>query len=435
MIQTKILQNGVRVVFERVSNLQKVSFCCRVMAGSQNEIREQNGIAHYLEHCLFLGTSSRTEEEIQLIERHSGTIFNAETGQEYIQLTTDVLPEDFALVFDVYADMIQNPTFPPDKLEREKGIVLTEISEFLDDNDNCANNLMFNAAYKRNPLGLPIEGTLKTVKNITRDDLISYYQKWFRPENLIISVAGNTDFDTVVRYCEQAYGQFTNNTPVPTKTPSPYLGGDRREEQDTETNTVRMAFQGVPIHHFRDYMCASLYAGVLSLMAFDELRIKQGLLYGIQAENCAFEDSAVFYLSFSAELPKQETIIKETCRLLRQTVTDIPSFYIEAAKKQMKLDMPSNDGSLDEKISSNLFDMTYFNHVTPPEDVLSELDSITPAEIQQIAGRILNSRLAFAVLGNTRKTPTYDQINKWLNGNEQKTATGPVLMPQPSIQR
>ena len=74
MIQTKILPNGVRVVFEQVSNLQKVSFCCRMMAGSQNETREQNGIAHYLEHCLFLGTTSRTEEEIQLIERHAGTI-------------------------------------------------------------------------------------------------------------------------------------------------------------------------------------------------------------------------------------------------------------------------------------------------------------------------------------------------------------------------
>lgn len=432
MIQTKILPNGVRIVFEQVSNLQKVSFCCRMMAGSQNETREQNGIAHYLEHCLFLGTTSRTEEEIQLIERHAGTIFNAETGQEYIQLITDVLPEDFALAFDVYADMIQNPTFPQEKLEREKGIVLTEISEFLDDTDNCANNLMFNAAYKRNPLGLPIEGTIKTVKNITRDHLIDFYQKWFRPENLIISVAGNTDFDTVVRYCEQAYGQFQNNTPVPTKTASPYLGGDRREEEDTETNTVRMAFQGVPIHHFRDYMCASLYAGIVSLMTFDELRMKQGLLYGIQAENCAFEDSAIFHINFSADVTKQETIIQETCRLLKQTQMEIPSFYIEAAKKQMKLDMPSNDGSLDEKISSNLFDMTYFNHVTSQEDVLAELDSITPAEIQQIAGRILNSRLAFAIRGNIRKTPTYEQINKWLNGDEPKTKANVIPLPQPS---
>lgn len=420
MIRQAVLSNGIRVVVESVPEARKVALRFAFNVGSQNDPRELSGLAHFTEHALFLGTQTYTDKEIQNIERKSGATFNAETNQDNIYLFTDVLPEDVSVALQVFSDMIQHPVFSEKLIQQEKNIILTELKEVQDDIEMFADNLIYNAAFKRTPLGLPTEGTVKTVRAITRADIVRFHQEYFRPENLVISVAGDVEAEKFIQECRTLFKDFHNDIPEPALVSSQYLGGDRREEAETEINTFRMGFESIPLQDFRQFVIAEVYASVMEDRLLNALRMDKGLLYEIHADNFMYRQASLFCISWSCESEKNADITQEICQTVSQSTTNITEAELETVKKRIKLDFGANDGTLSEKAESNQFDIHSFGQIKNVNNLYEVLESITPDDIAQMAYRITSSRLSFAGVGNIRKMPSYEQINKWLSKSKEK---------------
>ncbi len=421
MINTTTLSNGVRVIVESVANAGKTSLECSFGVGSQNEPRELNGLAHLTEHAFFLGTKNRSQKEIRNIENQLGITLNAETTQESTRFIADVLPEDLSTVLTVFADMIQNPAFPKDSLQKEKKIILTEIKEVQEDDENTADNLLYNASFKRNPLGLPTEGSVKTIKDITEQDVQDFYQRFFCPEDLIISVAGEVDFEPFAKQCERLFGQFEKGTAQPIVSPSPYLGGDRRIELAGETDLFRMGFQSVPLKDVRSFAVAEICSDILEENLFEEIRENKGLLYAIHADNWFHGQNSVLCVSASCESQKTQTVLHEVCTVLNHFEQKITPEQVEIAKKRIKLDFVANKETLADKAESNCFDLRYFGKIVSAKEFYHVLETVTAQEVVQTMQQMLSSRLSFAGIGYTRKMPSYDQLNQWLRGKEAQT--------------
>lgn len=420
MINTTTLSNGIRIIVESVANAGKTSLQCSFGVGSQNEPRELNGLAHLTEHAFFLGTKNRSQKEIRHIENQLGITLNAETTQDNISFIADVLPEDLSTVLDVFADMIQNPAFPKELLQKEKKIILTEIKDVQEDDENTADNLLYNASFKRTPLGLPTEGSVKTIKDITAQDVQDFYHRFFCPEDLIISVAGEVDFESFATQCERLFGQFEKGGVQPAVSPSPYLGGDRRIELAGETDLFRMGFQSVPLKDSRSFAIAEICSDILEENLFEEIRENKGLLYAIHADNWFHGQNSVLCVSASCESQKTSTVLREVCGVLNHFEQKITPEQVEIAKKRIKLDFVANKETLADKAESNCFDLRYFGKIVSAKEFYQVLDTVTPQKVADTIQQMLSSRLSFAGVGYTRKMPSYDQLNQWLRGKEEK---------------
>ncbi len=430
MIKSGVLSNGIRVVTESVPNTPTVSVCYSVEIGSQNDPKAYFGLAHLLEHSLFLGSKSFSQKTIQQHDYLTGSTLNAETNQECTIISTDVLSEDLPDTLSLIADMTKNPLFPPQAVNREKKVVLNELKEVSEDDDMFADNMIYQAAFKGQPMQHPTEGYEESVKAVTPNILKKHHQKYAQPDKIIISISGHIDHDKMMSTCQKLFGQIqTTETLKPLPKPI-YIGGDNRQAENMSSNVFRLGFNGVSLNEGIDnYVKVDLLASLLENALYDNLRHKKGLLYGIHADNIAYKHCAVFVISSSC-LPKNtKDVIYGCAQIIGQIEKYITPQTLLAAKKSIKLDLCTRDTSVHEKASSNEFDMRYYNRIVPISEYFQKIDAVTVDDIQKIAARIFSSRLSFAGLGILKEMPSYKQITQRIE--EARFSTPKSLAKQP----
>ena len=185
-IEREVLPNGLTVITERMEHIRSVSIGIWLRTGSRHEETEANGISHFLEHMVFKGTKTRTAEDIARQMDSIGGNMDAFTAKECICFNVKVLDEHLPIAMDVLSDLVLNPTFGADDLEKERGVILEEIKMDEDNPDYLVHEIFTQSFWKDHPLGLPIAGTKETVRRFDRDLLQSYYGKHIHPANLIV---------------------------------------------------------------------------------------------------------------------------------------------------------------------------------------------------------------------------------------------------------
>jgi len=191
-----------------MSQVRSVSIGVWLTRGSRHETAERGGIAHFVEHMLFKGTSSRTAEDIaQAIDSIGGQL-DAFTAKEYASYYIKVLDEHLPLAMDILSDIVRNPAFTPDDIEREKKVVVEEIKMVEDTPDDLVHELFTQGFWENHPLGRPILGTKETVESFNSDLLRSYFVNAYTPRNLIISAVGNIEHAHVRELVDQKFGSL-----------------------------------------------------------------------------------------------------------------------------------------------------------------------------------------------------------------------------------
>src|SRR5712675_2148003 len=181
------LDNGLRLLTERMTEVRSVSIGVWLTRGSRHESAERGGIAHFVEHMLFKGTTSRSAEDIaQQIDSIGGQL-DAFTAKEYASYYIKVLDEHLPLAIDILSDIVRNPAFSPDDIAREKKVVVEEIKMVEDTPDDLVHELFTQGFWEDHPLGRPILGTRETVESFSADLLRAYFQNAYTPRNLIVS--------------------------------------------------------------------------------------------------------------------------------------------------------------------------------------------------------------------------------------------------------
>src|SRR5215217_7852775 len=180
-----------------MTHVRSVSIGVWLTRGSRHETSERGGIAHFVEHMLFKGTATRSAEDIaQAIDSIGGQL-DAFTAKEYASYYIKVLDEHLPLALDILSDIVLNPAFNIEDIEREKKVVIEEIKMVEDTPDDLVHEIFTQGFWEDHPLGRPILGTRETVESFTSESLRSYFRDAYAPKNLIVSAVGNLEHDNV----------------------------------------------------------------------------------------------------------------------------------------------------------------------------------------------------------------------------------------------
>src|SRR3954465_12464337 len=188
-----VLGNGLRLLTEKMTQVRSISIGVWLTRGSRHEAAEKSGMAHFVEHMLFKGTATRSAEDIaQAIDSIGGQL-DAFTAKEYASYYIKVLDEHLPLALDILSDIVLNPAFTPEDIQREKKVVVEEIKMVEDTPDDLVHEIFTQGFWEDPPLGRPILGTRETVESFTADSLRHYFQNAYAPANLIVSAVGHLD--------------------------------------------------------------------------------------------------------------------------------------------------------------------------------------------------------------------------------------------------
>ncbi|MGB0346777.1 MAG: M16 family metallopeptidase, partial [Balneolaceae bacterium] len=209
------LANGLRIVTERIDSVKSISIGIWVKTGSRNEKKELAGVTHFLEHMLFKGTEKRSAFEIAQSMESVGGYLNAFTSSEYTCYYARCVDEQLGRALDVLSDMVLNPSFPEEEIEKEKKVVIEEMKMYRDSPDDYLFEAFTTKMFEDHALGRPVLGFEETVSAFTRQDLYDYMSDRYRPDNLLVAVAGNVDHEEVVglvaSYFENRPAEATSN--------------------------------------------------------------------------------------------------------------------------------------------------------------------------------------------------------------------------------
>src|SRR3954464_12792158 len=197
-IRKHVLPNGLTILTEQMQHIRSVAIGIWLKTGSRHEDAERNGISHFVEHMVFKGTKNRNAEQIAREVDSVGGNMDAFTAKECICFDVKVLDEHLPTAVDILSDLVLNPVFEPKELVRERGVILEEIKMDEDNPDYLVHEIFTQNFWKDHPLGRPILGTRETVKKFEQQTLLDYYQRFFIPNNMIISVAGNVKHERLV---------------------------------------------------------------------------------------------------------------------------------------------------------------------------------------------------------------------------------------------
>ena len=407
------LSNGFRVVTEHMPGLQSASVGIWVNAGGRHERPEQNGIAHFLEHMAFKGTTTRSALQIAEAIEDVGGYINAYTSRETTAYYARVLQADVPLAVDVISDILLNPVFDPSEIEVERGVILQEIGQALDTPDDVIFDWLQERAYPDQPIGRTILGPVDRVSSFARDDLSSFIAEHYGPDQMILAAAGAVDHDTLVRQAEALFGHLPSR-PRLVQDQASYKGGESRVEKGLEQAHFALAFE-TPGYRDASIYAAQIYSaalgGNMSSRLFQEVREKRGLCYTIFAQVGAYADTGLttIYAGTSADELGQLAMI--TMDELKRSAEDMSEAEITRARTQMKagllmgLESPSNRA---ERLARMV---AIWDRVPDVAEVVANVDAVTLTDVRKFAADIISGPTpTLALYGPVASAPALSEL-------------------------
>jgi predicted Zn-dependent peptidase len=402
------LPNGVRVVTGPMTGVRSASLIFYYNIGSRYEPEPIAGVSHFLEHMLFKGTERRPDpmtisEEIESV----GGMLNAATGRESTSYWCKVPSTHFELAFDVLADMLRNSTFDAAELDKERKVIFEEIRSVQDIPEDLVHDLIDQLVWGTDPVGREIAGSEETVSNIDRDAMVSFWQRNYSPDRLIVAAGGDIEHDAVVELTERFFGDLTATGEVDRYTPVTVNQEARRVQvinRETEQAHLCVAFPALSYHDPRRFaqstIEAILSAGMSSRL-FQEIREKRGLVYSVYGYFRGYEDVGQGVVYAGTDIERVEETIEAIIGEL-QKIRDIPvpAEELENSKtlRKGRLLMGLEDSrSVASWIGSQ--EATY-GEIKSPEEVMELIDAVTIEDVQEVASEILRSdRLNLTLIG------------------------------------
>src|SRR6202162_1581653 len=405
-IATTLLANGVRVITEQMAHVRSVSLGVWIGTGSRCESADQNGITHFIEHMVFKGTTNRSAEEIARSVDSIGGGLDAFTAKELVSYNTKVLDEHLPLAFDVLADLVLNPLFRAEDIEKEKSVILEELKMEVDNPEYLLHEIFSSNFWKDHPLGKPILGTKETVKKFDRERIQDYCRGYYSPSNILITAAGNLNHDRLVDLAREHFEDLrVNGHPSPGHPPATHSRLVFRNKTSLEQTHLYLGVPAYPFPHEMRFACYALntvLGGGMSSRLFQNLREQPGLAYAVYSELGMYRDTGclAIYAGTSVESVRQviDCIVKEFRELTEHLV---PDEELRRAKDHLKGSFMLGLESTSSRMGNLARQELYFKHFFTLDEMLQSIENVTAEQIQHIAQEFFNPKnIALAVLGN-----------------------------------
>jgi predicted Zn-dependent peptidase len=405
-IRTTTLSNGIKVITEAMPHVRSVSVGVWVGSGSRRETPQQNGVSHFIEHMLFKGTATRSAEDIARSVDSIGGNLDAFTAKEMTCFNTKVLDEHLPIAIDVLSDLVLNPRFDADDVEKEKGVVLEEIKMDADSPDYLVHEIFSSNFWKDHSLGRPILGTRETVKALSRDAIQDYYRTVYTPENLLVTAAGNLTHERLVALASERFERLKPVGMVPVEAvPATHARVALRSKKELEQVHLCLGVPCYPISHedrFHCYVLNTLLGGGMSSRLFQNIREKQGLAYSVYSDLSPYTDTGCMMVcaGTSVESVRKlvDSVLKEFIELKQNTV---PDEELRRAKDHLKGSLMLSLESTSSRMSNLARQEMHFKRFFSLDELVESIEKVTAVDVQRVAQTFFEPKqIALTVLGN-----------------------------------
>ena len=410
-VRRTVLPGGLRVVTEQMAGARSATIGVWVDVGSRDETTRLHGCSHFLEHLLFKGTSERSALDISVALDAVGGEFNAFTAKEYTCFHARVLDEDLPLAVDVLGDMVTSSLIASDDVEAEREVILDEIAMHDDDPDDVVHNLFAELAWgATSPLGRSIAGTEESITALDRGRIQRFYRRHYRPEHMVVSVAGNLDHTTVVRDVRRSFGRgdWLAGDAEPA---APRQAGRRVKVHAGHVETTRpfeqvnvvLGMEGLKRDDDRRFALGVLntaLGGGTSSRLFQEVRERRGLAYSVYSFTSNHADSGLVGVAVGC-LPAK---LDEVLALVRHELATIAAGGITEdelvrGKGQLRGGLVLGlEDSASRMIRLGKAELVH-DDVLDIDDVLARIDAVTLDEVAAIAAEVFSRPEILAVVG------------------------------------
>lgn len=405
-VELTTLANGIRVVTEQMPHVRSVSVGIWIGTGSRRENPEENGISHFIEHMVFKGTANRSAEDIARSVDSIGGGLDAFTAKEMVSYNTKVLDEHLSLAFDVLADLVRNPLFREDDIEKEKGVILEELKMEVDNPEYLLHEIFSSNFWKDHPLGKPILGTKDTVRKFHREMLQEYYKRIYAPTNILVTAAGNLKHQHIVDLAREHFEELQMTAAVPPeRTPATHARLVFRNKTSLEQMHLYMGVPSYPLPHedrFVCYVLNTVLGGGMSSRLFQNIREKQGLAYAVYSELSMYRDTGCLAIYAGTSLESARKVVDSILHEFRDLKQNlVPAEELRRAKDHLKGSFMLGLESTSSRMGNLARQELYFRRFFSLDDMVESIEKVTAEEVQKLAREFFDTKnIAMAMLGN-----------------------------------
>ena len=402
------LPNGVQIVHRKTTS-PVVYVGIMVGAGTRHELPNENGMAHYIEHCVFKGTEHYTARQIiNHIEGIGGEI-NAYTTKEETTFYAATLNNHFRTTLHLLADMVLHPTFNKRETDKEVTVILDEIESYNDSPSELIYDDFENMVFEGSSLAMPILGTKKTLRRISKspDIALGWMQQHYRPERMVLFVLGNVSTKQVIAAAERELAPL--NPPSRGEAISlPFregvgLGLSRTYKRHTHQTHIMLGSHAYPIGHPKQltmYLLNNILGGgSMSSRLYLSLREKHGLVYNIDSQAVPLSDTGYWNIYLACE-PQHKDQCLELCHKELQTLRDVrlTSSQLQRALRQLEGQMAISAENQENNALAMAKQMLYHHRAPAWQETFAKVKEITAEQLQDVANEVFAPEKIYTLL-------------------------------------
>lgn len=388
--QKTVLDNGVRVVTERIPSVRSISVGAWIYTGSRDERPEESGISHFIEHMVFKGTAKRRMHQIANRMESVGGYLNAFTAKEYTCFYARALDEYLDRAIDTVTDLILTPIIPEKELAKEKDVVIEEMRMYEDAPEELIFDRFESALYPEHPMGWPVIGFEETVRAFTRPQLLGYIDRQYTLDRLVIAVAGNAQHDRVVQMVAKAFSDADRRETARKRSPI----GTVPARQMTEARSIQQAHLVVGRRAYDVYdpmriplsVLNTIVGGGMSSRLNQNIRERYGYCYNIYSFTNLYSDTGEFGVYMGTDPGKVDRatklIFRELDKLAQATVSDR---MLKQAQSQVKGSIMLGLESMGSRMMRLGRQELYYGEYVTLDDILLQVESVTKEDILKVA--------------------------------------------------
>lgn len=418
MLKRITLDNGLRIVCEKIPYVRSVSLGIWVGTGSRNENNDNNGISHFIEHMLFKGTKNRSAKEIAESIDNIGGQLNAFTGKECTCYYTKTLDSHIDIAVDVLSDMLFNSNLSQKDIDLERKVILEEIGMYEDSPEELVHDIFSETVWNGNSLGYPILGTRECLDKVDKALINDYMNNYYTSNNSVISVAGNFDDEKLEEILKTHFSTWkASSAPVVSFDEAEFKNDIKLKEKDTEQVHICMGYKGIEHGNDRLYTLLAvnnIFGGGMSSRLFQRIREEKGLVYSIYSYPSSYKNAGLFTIYAGMNPEHMETVIelvKEEVELL--VSKGITKDILEKSKEQLKgsyiLGLESTSSRMNSIGKAELM----LGRIFTPEEVLKRIDAISMDVVEEVLSTVFDTdKISFSAVGNIKKDIDFEKMIK-----------------------
>jgi predicted Zn-dependent peptidase len=402
MVVTETLGSGLRLVTESMPHVRSVTVGVWLTRGSRHESDEESGMAHFVEHMLFKGTSTRSAQVIAQTIDSVGGHLDAFTAKEYAGYYIKVLDEHLPIAIDLLSDMLLRPAFAPAEVEREQGVILEEIKMVEDAPDDLVHEIFAQQFWSKHPLGRAILGTPDTVSSFTSERIRAYFQRTYLAPNLVVAAAGHLDHARLRDMIEAAFADVPRGRASASDAPPEVTPGYVQRHKEIEQSHVCLGTPGYrQAHDARHalYVLNTILGGSMSSRLFQHIREDRGLAYAVWSALTTYSDAGAISVYAGCAPDKVDEVIDLTLAELRALrESPVPSDELQRAKDHLKGSLMLSLESTSNRMSQLAREELYFGRHFSLDELLAGFDAVAADDVMQVASDLFREGVSVATI-------------------------------------